>query len=292
MICPNCGMEFKDGVLICTDCGTTLVHDLTEVQNEKVPLISLPSAYASRLCEYLVYSGIAAEAVVNEENNEEKILMVSTSQKELASKHTAVFLSQEPVEEALPEISEEEDEEDEAELSFLVHHASSGRTYKTAKTKYDEAVSTAFTFGGCSIVLILVVFDQLITNFLPKGSFIAILVLAGMAIAMAFGSIKYFSISKDLKKEAEDEGYQQVSIRTWLENTPIQKLMRDALAERMDSHFEEILIEREYFLLGVLKEQFPEIDQALLEYEAERYLDELEEDPESEPADTEESSYL
>lgn len=289
MICPNCGMEFKDGVITCTDCGTKLVHDLKEVQGEKIPLISLPAAYVSRLCAYLVYSGIAAEAVVNEENDKEKILMVSASQKELASKHVAVFLKEEPIEE-LPEVRE--DEEPENHTSFLSNYSLSSHTYKTAKTRYDEAVSTAFTFGGCSIGLIFVVLDQLITNFLPKGNLITILALIGMAIAMIFGSVKYFSISKNLKKEAEDEGYQQVSIRTWLENTPIQKLMKDAIADPLDSHFEAALIEREYFLLGVLKEQFPEIDQALLEYEAERYLDELEEvaedEVESKTADTKE----
>lgn len=289
MICPKCGMEFKDGIVICTDCGTTLVRDLQEAQVEMVPMISLPAAYATRLCAYLVYSDIKAEAVVNEENPDEKIILVSASQKTLASKHAGVFLTQEPLEEALSEVNEEDEPED--ALSFLANYAPSGHQYKTVRTKYDEAVSTAFTFGGCAIGLVLLILDYFITNFLPKGSIMTVILFAGIAIAMIFGSIKYFFISKDLKKAAEEEGYQQVSIRSWLENNPIQKIMMDAMMEQMGSQFEETLIEREYFLLGVLKEQFPDINQGLLEYEAERYLDELDEDAEDalETTDSEDS---
>ena len=290
MICPKCGMEFKDGIVSCTDCGTALVHDLQNAQAEMIPMISLPAAYATRLCAYLVYSDITAEAVVNEENTDEKIIMVSASQKTLASKHAGVFLTQEPLDEELSEVNEEDEPED--ALSFLANYAPSGHQYKTARTRYDEAVSTAFTFGGCAIILILLVLDYFITNFLPKGSLMTTIIFAGIAIAMIFGSIKYFSISKDLKKEAEEEGYQQVSIRSWLEKNPIQKIMMDAMMEQMGSQFEETLIEREYFLLGVLKEQFPDINQGLLEYEAERYLDELDETTQdaSEVTDTEVST--
>ena len=67
MICPKCGMEFKKGVLKCTDCGTDLVERLEDAVEEMTDLINVPSDYATRLNDFLEYSGMTTELTQAEE---------------------------------------------------------------------------------------------------------------------------------------------------------------------------------------------------------------------------------
>lgn len=279
MICPKCGMEFKDGIENCTDCGTKLVEDLKEASVEMTPLLSLPAEYVDRMCAYLTYSDITAKTVPNEEAEGEKILLVSSPQKELAAKHASVFLSQEP----LTDYMEEDVDTEESQASF--YSSSSSKTSvqtKTAKERYDEALSTATTFGACAIILALGIFDQFVTHFLPKGSIMTSIILIGIAAAMLFGSLKYFSNAKKLQKEAAEEENMQVDIRTWLNSSTIPMATHNLMTERLGSQLEELLIEREQLVLGALKEQFPDANMALLEAEAERFLNELDAQAEEE----------
>ncbi len=284
MICPKCGMEFKDGIEICTDCGTKLVEDLKEAASEMTPLLSLPAEYVERMCAYLTYSEITAKTVPNEDVDGEKVLLVSSSQKELAAKHASVFLSQEPLTDY---IEENVDEEDPHTPIYSGSAPEAPIQQKTASERYDEAVSTATTFGACAIVLAVAIFDQFVTHFLPKGSIMTSIILIGITLAMAFGSLKYFSNAKKLQKKALEEENVQVDIRTWLRSSTISNTVHDLMTEQLGSQLEELLIEREQLVLGALREQFPDANLALLESEAERFLNELDEHMEKDDSEEE-----
>lgn len=280
MICPKCGMEFKDGIVNCIDCGTVLVQDLKETKAEMVPLLSLPSDYADRLRAYFIYSDIEVQAISNKDAKDEKILMVKASQRELATKHASVFLSQEPVTKNV----EKELDNTEPEDFFFVGSDAEPAPSKTAHERYNEAMSTASTFGGCAIILALLIFDQFVTHFLPSGSIMTNIIFIGITAAMLFGCAKYFSIAKKMQQEVAEEGEQQVNIRTWLQDKAAEDVMPTLLMEQFGSQFEGLLIERERYLLGILRHQFPDANLALLEAEAEKFLDELDAQTENENA--------
>ncbi len=280
MICPKCGMEFKDGIVNCTDCGTALVEDLKKTKEELVPLLSLPSDYARRMGAYFSYSNIEVQIVPNQDVEAEHILMVKPSQKELAAKHASVFLSQEPITQ-----EEEGIEKDDSDHFFYAGGTSDSSVHsqKTAQERYNEAMSTAFTFGGCAAALVLILLDQFVFHyFLPSGSLITNIIFIGITGAMVFGCLKYFSISKKLQKEAAEESKLQVNIRTWLKDKMIGQEINSLMAERLGSQFEELLIEREQYLIGILRNQFPDANIALLESEAEKFLSELDAQTEQE----------
>lgn len=284
MICPKCGMEFKDGMETCTDCGTKLVQDLSGVSEEKIALLSLPFAYAERLKDYLKYSHIDAELQSNEEIEGEGILYVNVSDKEQASKHVAIFLSQEPVTEEVDDTVEDPDDMD------SLTYSADAEGYKSAKARYEEARSTAFTFTGASILILLVVLDRFTTHLLPQGSILTYIVFLGIAIGLIFGAVKYFSSLKNLAEEACAEGSREGTVRSFMSTHFFRSTLDDLVAEQFGwCQMEEHVLNREYYLNGILKDQFPDMDRKFLEYEVDQFLSEMYDQPLEETGDSKES---
>ena len=270
MICPKCGMEFKEGVLKCTDCGTDLVERLEDAVEEMTDLINVPSDYAPRLNDFLEYSGMTTQLTEAEEEGH-TLIRVKESQKAEAVKLAAVFLTEEP-----PEPSDDEEEEDEAER---ILYAPSGMHYKTAQTRYEEAKSTGITFAIFSGAIVLDLLDHAFTHILPAGNLLMNIVLFCIAVGLAYGAFKYLTSLKTLEAAISTEAENEAAVQTWLKEQFPDMTALDAktLEQFGQTSMEEQELNRMQYLNHAIHEQFPELEQVFLEYEAENYFNQLEE---------------
>lgn len=275
MICPKCGMEFKEGVLQCTDCGIDLVESMESYEEDKVYLASFPSEYAERINDFLIYSKIVTELAPSDKEGYTDLYVAEPQMKE-AAKLASVFISQEPVPRPEGELTEEE----EAQEQF---YSPSGRQYKRAQVRYDEAVSTGYTFIGFGIVLLLVIGDHFITKLLPEGSLLMYIVFAGMAVGLLYGAFKYLTSLPTLKEAIGVEEKDEATVIAWLEQSfrTIVDLDDKVIEVFGETSMEEMELNRSSYLNAALTETFPEMKKEFLEFESELYLNRLMEEDEA-----------
>lgn len=65
--CPKCKNEYREGVKVCSDCGTELVDELKENDMKLVAIVDTEE-YAKKYTDYLSYSKIESSVELNEED--------------------------------------------------------------------------------------------------------------------------------------------------------------------------------------------------------------------------------
>lgn len=136
--CPKCQQEFVEGVTICSDCGGPLV-DNKESAGESVKLISIELSLAERLTSFLIYSGIPATTLPDEEDETLLQVFVPEPQTDEGKKLVQVFLANEPTEE-----------------ENIPLDAKPARIYKKNSERYQDLHSSAFAFLTVGAFVLLV----------------------------------------------------------------------------------------------------------------------------------------
>lgn len=164
--CPNCKLEYQEGIAVCSDCQTPLVQKLPDnVEASELIMRTAVSDLADRFLDFLSYSHIRSGTKSFSLETEEYQIFVSAAEcKEAQKLYQAFSLSEaeggetnkEPIPEQISESAADdllmsqlpESERAKATAAKLRNEASD--VYVPQKAKYEDLLSSArmfFVFG-------------------------------------------------------------------------------------------------------------------------------------------------
>lgn len=282
--CPKCKNEYREGMLICTDCKLELVEQLPERSSEDYEqLISLKEEeVAKRLVSYLEYSSIRAYM----ESDEAEGFAVFVLKKKLqeAKKAFGAFYSVEmtaaqaqqaevaaapdaPAEDSAAYASKEEELEEELEEALAA--PSAAYVKKSEKSAdYRSSAITFLLFGAVGLVAMILHWAGVYVYFTTVSTVILTVMFAGF-ILIGIDSMKR---AKKAQKEALEETRFTEELTRWLE---------EHLTLEMLTAVDQPELSREANFLNEMKElkliickQFGTLDAAFLEQFTEEYYNE------------------
>ncbi len=107
-ICPNCKLEYEDGITICTDCNCPLVDKLPDFEFSIPMYYDKNEEYISKLMEYLNYSKIDAVEQHYDEEKESFCIYTDTAHEQNVKRLLNIYFDNELKEEAKNELETEQ----------------------------------------------------------------------------------------------------------------------------------------------------------------------------------------
>jgi hypothetical protein len=68
--CPKCKEEYEDHVEMCADCHVPLVHEIKDIETDRLLIVVKSEEEGERALEFLEYSGIKTASVIESSGNE------------------------------------------------------------------------------------------------------------------------------------------------------------------------------------------------------------------------------
>ncbi len=89
--CPKCKEEYEDHVKMCADCHVELVHEIKDIETDRLLIVVKSEEEGERALEFLEYSGIKTASVM-QSSGEEFLVNVHQDDWEEASRFIRGFL--------------------------------------------------------------------------------------------------------------------------------------------------------------------------------------------------------
>ena len=89
--CPKCKEEYEDHIKECADCQVPLVHELKDIETDRLLIVAKTEEESERAIEFLEYSGINTASVIKSEQDD-FLVNVHQDDWEEASKFIRGFL--------------------------------------------------------------------------------------------------------------------------------------------------------------------------------------------------------
>ena len=99
-ICPNCKLEYEDGITICTDCNCLLVDKLPDFEFSIPMYYDKNEEYISKLMQYLNYSKIDAVEQHYDKEKESFCIYTDTAHEQNVKRLLNIYFDNELKEEA------------------------------------------------------------------------------------------------------------------------------------------------------------------------------------------------
>lgn len=265
--CPKCKNEYKDGITVCTDCGTKLAE---KEEISFIPILSGREEEMTLLKDFLIYSKIDSACVRKSADEDFYELWVETAEERTAKKLAITFIQQKDMERN-EKIPEEESEEESEEASDFTN------VYEDSAQKAEDNKSSGVTLIGVGLFGILFLALAMagviplhlsaITGYMVYGVMSALFILFLVMGAVSMRNSKIFA------KKAESEN----SLRSTMEEWCLNSLNAEELDKSLFEEGEENLAEEmKYFKrTALLKEkisrQFMNLDVQFLD----RFVDDI-----------------
>ena len=257
--CPNCKNEYKEGISVCSDCGSALVARLET--DDKCSIVFGKEEQMQRLMEFLCYNQIATAELSYDIETDMHEIKVSKEELDKAKKAAIVFLREEAKKEKQMTAAAEEDDDDIRPVY----------SYVKAEDKAENFKSSAYALlltGGIGIVAMILIIAGVIPVYLAANIRIIVYIVLSLLFLIFFViGIRSLKEAKKYARDAEQENDTTEKIIKWFLETYSK--------ESIDARIEEALAENDteeikYFkridaMKTALSEQYQELEQAYLE---------------------------
>lgn len=260
--CPKCKCEYREGIKVCADCGVELVDVLEKEKTTVDPIFSIDESLYPELMDFLKASeldhGIKAEK--NESQTNYDVYPTETFNQEVSFAILTFFKHKK--EDALDNASEEEIEEFEEDRVYLSSKERSG--------DFKSSAYTLITVGFAGLVFEILVITGLIPVHLEGlGSILTYGTLSLMFIAFIIFGILSIKSSKKIDVVAEKENSDTELLDGFFKDTLTKEKIDEQFADVEESE-EKMYFYRTKYMKEQIKEAFPEMDEAFIDY----YIDE------------------
>lgn len=216
--CPKCKIEYKQGLEICSDCGSTLLEELPKDIDEVVIANLDSKELAQRFIDFLNAEKIIAHFIYSVENEYFQVKVHEKDSKK-AKKYFAAFSQVElDLQKKEQEYAESEDEEniiEQKEQSTQPFTAPSTAYVKKSEKSKDlkSTASTFLIFGILGLLFVGLNIAGIITFFDNVFSYIVMIV---MFTAFIFIGLSSFKMAKKADADAVLEEELTKKINDWL----------------------------------------------------------------------------
>lgn len=201
--CPNCKTEYREGVTVCSDCGTALVESLEKAaaldSTQMTRILHGGEEHIEAISKYLKAQRFYNYTILKDDDSDEYSIYVPTEDREQALVIVSEFLNK---------VSVKDDEEEVAcqqgDCSANKKVAKRETTYRSAKDRAEDHKTSAYILliaGILGIIALILMGTGVIPNFIHgTGAIIFYSVMGaffGMFIIM---SIVSFRSAKEYKK--------------------------------------------------------------------------------------------
>lgn len=257
--CPNCKVEYQDGIKICSDCGTELVESLNDPAFvELTELVDLVNEDDSiKLVKFLDYSGI--RNVTSEYFSETSTWKVSVNAqdiKEAGKLYKAFLTAKTSDEENLEDLKKEEEEKSE------------NHSYVKKEEKYNDFKSSAFIFLPFGILGLAFIALNLFGVLNLIGTF-QMIILSICFIGFIYVGITSLLRLKALKEEVKEEQDKTSAIIQWMKDNITKDILSTVTDEDMSD--EVNYIHQTDKIKEMVLENFKSLDENFIDQIVEDY---------------------
>lgn len=294
LICPKCKNEYRDGILICADCGCQLV---SEIHDDELELfINGDKENLTELNNYLVYSKIKGTQIKESPDGLGVALYVKKEDLEKIKILTTVFFQQKQ-QQAVRDAQEREEEQqrilEENTPRFIGEQKSSPKQdrsmagqqpkivgpYMDSAEKAAENRSSAYSLllvGILGMIALIFVLMDKIPSFMLYGEtkiFVGI-IMGVMFLAFIIMGFVSLSNSKKYVGQAKSEKTLREEVTKWVKENEIGRMLDEKIGIQQHDE-EEKYFYRTANLKIIITQQFPGINQEFLEHLIDDIYDEV-----------------
>ncbi len=268
--CPNCKTEYKEGITVCSDCGTELVEALET--EERCSILSGEEDQIELLKKFLEYNDIMSCVITQMPEGDAYTyeLSVSKEDEELSRRAAVVFLRETAAKENTADADSSMDgQNEEAEMPEDKASAKQAKSFVKAEEKAENFKSSAYALtivGAVGLVaMILIMVGIIPLNFASNVKLIAYIVLDLMFIIFIVMGVHSMITAKKYAGEANMENSKTAEILEWFAVTYKADAI-DQLTEGMEGEEELNYFKRTEVMKHLILEQYPGLDDAYLEH--------------------------
>lgn len=222
--CPNCKMEYQEGIETCADCGDKLVEELIDSNHATINLTELVDIHeeeiATKFKSFLEYSNV--RNVIMEYYEETSSWKISINSEDLneASKLYKAF-----------RIAETSDEEKLEAVQKMKEEAFKNHTYVKKEEKYNDFKSSVTVFLPFGVIGLIFAFLNLIKVLHFITSPIQIAVLSLCCIGFIYVGITSMFKLKSIKEEMQEEQDNTSTITDWMATNITSNVLKEVTDE-------------------------------------------------------------
>ena len=263
--CPKCKNEYKEGYTVCADCGSQLVDSL---EDGPVAVYFGEETLLNEICDFMRAHGIRDTEVVFDEKENTYELFVPQKRKEEAVKQIRVFLTNIAAPRKLAEVSEKAAQEELTEEVKEEREVYTG-PYQEADKKAEEykyGADTLLIVGAFGVVLLILLNLGIIPISLPGFTKALITgVMGAMFVIFLVLGVTSRNSYKKLKEQAGTEKDRKAELKAYLKDNIVLESF-DADITEDEPAMESLYFRRNEKMKEMIKEAYPDLDAAFVEY--------------------------
>lgn len=260
--CPNCKMEYQEGIKVCSDCGGELIELNENETDEYLKQCELADMEkedeAQRLADFLEYSGIHNVSVEYfEETSTYKVSVADVQIKEAVKLYQAFLIA---------ETSEEEKEE---QLKKAKSELYKTHSYVKKQDKYNDFKSSVTVFIPFGIAILIFVALNLLHVIDFFGAPLQLIILTACAVGFLYVGISSMMKLKSIEAEIGEEKDHSQAINQWLKIHITPDVLESVTDE--NSSDEVNYIHRTERIKEMVLEEFGDMDENFVDHLVEEY---------------------
>lgn len=276
--CPKCKTEYREGIAVCADCGSTLLETLENECNQCIALFDKEEE-ANKFLEFLTYSNITNGSIYYDEGQDGYAVLVDEdSLEEVKKLYRAYDITEakqkaeekndlkDALEEAFRETTSlEEKEARDVEIPLTKVMPKSSVTYVKKEERYNDFRSTFYIFLVFGIAGIIFTIMNMVGVIDLFSSWLQYLILGAVSVAFIFVALFSFKKSKTIFDEIDEEKEITTTIKEWL----TENITEETLAQfDNDTDAKEVIfLKKIEYIKHLLYERYT--------FDNEAYVDEL-----------------